>query len=190
VGGSGKGGAPSNPQLEQSQAGLANSLASLAGQQQTESSQLFANAFPGQVQAEQFYSALASGDPGKIAQVIAPATQQISQATAGAKQNILQNAPAGGARDLAIAQTSVNQGAQIGQLASQGYTGSFNALASLGQAGVGQSQGAAGIASSAFGQANSAYSNIVQENIQQKGATLGAFGAAAGDAASVGAAFA
>lgn len=183
MGGGGKGG-PNNQQLENSQAGLANQLTSLLQQQGGESQQLFNLAFPGMQQATDFYQSLASGDPGKIAQVIAPAAQQITQATAGAKQNIIQNAPAGGEKNLAIEQTSVNQGAQIGSLASQGYTGSFNALAQLGGQGVGLGQGAANTAISAGNSANSAYSGLIQEHMQQKGATLGTFGALGGDVAS------
>lgn len=182
-GGNGKGG-QTNQQAEDSQSQLADQLKSLMGQQQGESSQLFNLAFPGMQQATDFYSSLASGDPGKIAQVIAPATQQITQATAGAKQNIMNNAPAGGEKNLALEQTDVNQGAQVGALASQGYTGSFNALASMGQGGVGLGQGAASTAISAGSQAGSAYSNLIQEHMQQKGSTLGMFGTLGQDAAS------
>jgi hypothetical protein len=172
----GKGGAPSNATAENAQAGLATQLTSLLGQEQGQSQQLFNLAFPGQAQAEQFYGALASGSPNLISAVTAPAAQQIQQATAGAKQNILNTAPAGGERNLAIQQADVNQGAQLGQLASQGYLGSFNALGQLGQSGIGQSQGAASTAISAGNAAGNQWGGIVNENNQSKGATLGAFG--------------
>lgn len=180
MGGGGKGGAPSNSQIEQSQAGLASQLTQLLSQQQGESSQLFNLAFPGMQQSTNFYSALASGSPDLIAKVIAPAAQQVQQATAGAKQNILQTTPAGGERNLALQLADVEQGSQIGKLASQGYTSAFPALAQLGGQGVGLGQGAASTAISAGSAAGSQYSNIVQENIQQKGASLGAFGQLAG----------
>ena len=181
--GSGKGG-HTDKQLEASQSGLMDQLKSLSQQQQGESSQLFNLAFPGMQQSENFYSTLASGDPGKIAALLAPASQQITQAATGAKQNIIANAPAGGEKNLALEQVDVNRGAQIGSLASQGYLSSFNALASLGQSGVGLGQGAAGTAISSAGEANQIGSNLIQEHMQQKGSTLGMFGTLGQDAAS------
>lgn len=183
MGGDSKGGG-SNQQLENSQAGLSNSLSSLLGQEQGQSQQLFNLAFPGEQAASNFYSALASGSPNLLASVTAPAAQQIQTATAGAKQNILSTAPMGGERNLAIEQADVNQGAQVGSLASQGYTSSFNALGQLGQSGIGQSQGAASTAISAGSAANNVDSGLIQEHMQQKGATLGMFGTLGQDASS------
>lgn len=174
--GGGKGGS-SNQQLESAQSGLASQLTSLLSQQQSESGQLFNLAFPGMTQATDFYQTLASGSPDAIARVIAPAAQQIQTATAGAKQNILTTAPAGGEKNLAIEQADVAQDAQVGSLASQGYTSAFPALAQLGGQGVGLGQGAASTAISAGSAANSIDSSVIQEHIQQKGASLGAFGA-------------
>jgi hypothetical protein len=185
MGGGDKGGG-TNKQLEDSQAGLATKLTSLLGQQEGNSQQLFNLAFPGMQQSENFYSALASGSPDLLAKVTAPAAQQINQAATGAKQNIMQNAPAGGEKNLALENVNVSQGDQLGKLASQGYTGSFNALAQMGQGGVSQSQSAANTAISAGSAAGSQYSNLVNEHIQQKGASLGAFGGLAGDAAGLG----
>lgn len=173
--GGGKGGA-TNAQSEQAQSQLASTLSGVLKQQSGESSQLFNLAFPGMVQSEDFSQALASGSPDLIAKVIAPAAQQVQAATAGAKQNILSTTPAGGERNLALQEADVSQGAQIGSLASQGYLGSFNNLASLGQSGIGLGQNAASVGISAANSANSAYSNLIQEHMQQKGATLGAFG--------------
>ena len=180
--GGGKGGGVSNQTAEYAQAGLANQLTDLLKQQQGESGQLFNLAFPGLEQSNQFYQALASGSPNLIAAVTAPAAQQISQATAGAKQNILQTTPAGGERNLAIGQADVAQGSQLGALASQGFTSAFSALGQLGGQGVGLGQGAAGTAISAGQAAGQQWSNIVQQNIQEKGATLGAFGSLFGTA--------
>lgn len=190
--GGGKGGSsgPTNSQLETSQVGLADQLTSILKQQGGESQQLFNLAFPGMQQSEQFYSALASGSPDLIAKVTAPAAQQVQAASTGAKKNILQTSPAGGERNLALEQVDVNQGAQLGALASQGYTGSFNALSSMGQSGVGLGQGAAGTAISAGGAAGQGYGNVIQEKIQQKGATLGAVGQGVGDIATMALAFA
>ena len=184
-GGGGKGGAPSNPQLEQSQTTVNNQLAQMLGQQGQQSQQLFNLAFPGMQQADQFYGALASGSPNLLAAVTAPAAQQIQQQTAGAKENILRTAPAGGEKNLAIENADVAQGAQLGALASQGYTSSFNALASLGGHGVSLGQGAAGTAISAGSAASQGYGQTIQENIQQKGQTLGAIGGLGSDVASM-----
>jgi hypothetical protein len=187
-GGGGKGGAPSSATAENAQAGLATQMTSLMGQEQGQASKLFNLAFPGMQQADNFYSALASGSPNAIAAVTAPAAQQVQQATAGAKQNILSTAPAGGERNLAIEHADVNQGAQIGSLASQGYTGSFNALAQMGGQGVGLGQGAANSAVSAGSAAGQQWGSIVNENTAQKGATMGAFGSVLGAGAQLGSA--
>jgi hypothetical protein len=181
-----KGGGVSNSTAENAQAGLATQLTSLLSQQQGESSQLFNLAFPGMVQSQDFYQSLASGNPDLIAKAIAPAAQQLSQQATGAKQNIMQNAPSGGEKNLALENVDVAQGSQLGALASQGYTSSFNALAELGGHGVQLGQGAAGTAISAGSAAGNQWGNIVQQNIQQKGASLGAFGALAGDVAGLG----
>ena len=183
-GGMDKGGGMSNAAAENAQAGLATQLTSLMGQQQGQSQQLFNLAFPGMRQANQFYSALASGSPNLIAAATAPAAQQVNQATAGAKQNILLNSPAGGERNLALSEADVSQGAQLGQIASQGYLSAQNALAQMGGQGVGLGQGAAGTAISAGSSAGQDYSNIVNQNIQQKGAQLSAYGGLAGTASS------
>lgn len=188
--GGGKGSSESNTQLENSQVGVANQLTSLLGQQQQNSNTLFNLGLPGLQTAEDQAATLASGDPAAIARLISPQTQNISQATAGAKQNIINNAPAGGAKNLAIENADVSQGAQVGALATQGTNNAFNSLAQLGQSNVGQSTSSAGTAISAGNAASSTYGNVVGENIQQKGATLGAFGGLAGDATELATAFA
>lgn len=186
--GSGKGSSETNTQLENSQVGEANALTGLLNQQSSNSQQLFNLGLPGLTQSENFYSTLASGDPQAIQTLLAPAAQQIQTATAGAKQNILNTDPDGGEKNLAIEQADVNQGAQVGALASQGYTSAFPALAQLGGQNVNANISSAGAAISAGSAANNAYSNVVGENIQQKGATLGAVGGGLGDAATLGAA--
>jgi len=184
--GGGKGG---NATAEAGQQQLASQLSQLMGQQGAESQQLFNLAFPGLQTSENFFGALASGSPNLIAAATAPGAQQISQATAGAKQNILQTSPTGGERNLALEQVDVSQGSQLGALATQGWTNSFNALGQLGQSGIGLGQGAAGTAIGAGQAAGNQWSQIVQENIAQKGASLGAFGQLAGAGAYLGAAF-
>jgi hypothetical protein len=137
-------------------------------------------AFPSLGQANSFYSSLATGNPGTIARAIAPAAQQVDAATAGARQNILNNAPAGGEKNLALEQADVNQGAQIGNLASQGYNNSFNALAQLGQGGIGQSSYLAGTGIYGTSAGSNILSNLGNQQIEQKGASMGSLGSLLG----------
>lgn len=160
--------------------GDATQLSSLATQSAGQSQSLFNLAFPGMQQAESMQQTLASGDPYAIAQAIAPATQQVAQATQGAQQNIMQNAPDGGEKNLALEQSNLQQGAQDGNLASQGFLNSFNNLAQMGQSGVSASQGAMSNATGALNSENSAYSSLGNMGAQEKGATLGAIGGLTG----------
>ncbi len=164
-------------------------LIQLAQQQQGNANQLFQTAFPGVQQAEQFYGSLASGSPSAIATAISPATQQISAATTGAKANILNNAPAGGEKTLALEQADVSQGAQVGQAATGSFLNSFSALGALGGQNIGQSISAAGTGISGLSTANQGAYNNANLSIQQKGAQLGALSSLGQDAATVGAAF-
>lgn len=160
--------------------GDASQLSSLATQSAGQSQSLFNLAFPGMQQAESMQQTLASGDPYAIAQAVAPATQQVAQATQGAQQNIMQNAPDGGEKNLALEQSSLQQGAQDGNLASQGYLNSFNNLAQMGQSGVNASQGAMSNATGSLNSANSAFSSLGNMGAQEKGATLSALGGLTG----------
>ena len=184
MGGNGKS-SESNTQLENAQVTDANALTTIAQGQAANANQLFNLGLPGLTQSENFYSTLASGDPQAIQTLLAPAAQQIQTATAGAKQNILNTAPAGGEKNLAIEQALGGQGAQVGNLASQSYLGSFNTLAQLGGAGIGLGTQAAGTGISGYGSANQALGQLGGLQIQQKGATLGALGGLASDASTV-----
>jgi len=167
----------------QAQAGeLANStaLTQLAQQSGANANQLFQASFPGFQSAENFNQTLSTGDPYAIAQAVAPADQQIAAATTGARQNILNNAPAGGEKNLALEQASVNQGAQTGSVASQGYLNSFNNLAQLAGSGISLGNQSLGSATSAYGTSNSGYNNVFNQGVEQKGSTLGALGGLAG----------
>jgi hypothetical protein len=168
---------------------LANetALTQIAQQQSANSQTLFNLTEPGLASAENFYGALSTGSPAAISTAIAPATQQISQATAGAKQNIMNTAPAGGEKNLALEQADVSQGAQVGSLASGAYTGSFNALAQLAGQGVGESISAAGTGISGLSSANQALGQLGNQQLeaqqlqaQQKGSTLGALSSLGG----------
>lgn len=172
-----------------------SALIQLAQQQQNQSSQLFNASFPGFGRAENFYSALSSGDPFSIARATAPVAAQADQSADAAKKNILQNGPAGGEKNLALEQVDVNRGATVGDAASKGYLNSFNALSSLAGQGIGESQNATGAAISGLSGSNSALSSIGNFQLQaqqlqteQKGNSLGALSSLGGDAATLGAA--
>src|SRR5271170_790849 len=79
-----------------------NQLLQIANQQNTNAQQLYSLTEPGLGTAESFYSKLASGDPMAIQQAIAPAAQQITQASEGATKNIMETTPAGGEKNLAL----------------------------------------------------------------------------------------
>lgn len=164
-------------------------LVSLAQTQQANANQLFQAAFPGFQQATNFYSTLASGDPYAIARATAPAVQQINQATAGAKANIMNTLPAGGEKTLALEQADVSQGAQVGQATTGAFLNAPNALASLAGQGVGESISAAGTGISGYNAANQGLGQLGSLQIQQKGAQLGALSSLGQDAATIGAAF-
>jgi hypothetical protein len=166
-----------------------DALVQIAQQQAGNSQTLFNEANPGFNQAENFYSSIASGSPYAISKAISPAVQQIAQSTAGAKQNIMQNAPSGGEKNLALEQADVSQGAQVGQAATGSFLNSFNALASLAGQGTGESISAAGTGISGYNSANQGLGQLGQLQIQQKGAQLGALTSLGSDAATLGAGF-
>ena len=175
--------------VQQGELQNSNALTAIAQQQSQRSNQLFQESNPGFVQAENFNQTLASGDPYAISRAISPATQQIAQATAGAKQNIMNSAPAGGEKNLALEQADVSQGAEVGKVATGSFLNRFNSLASLAGQGTGESISAASTGISGFSAANQGLGQLGSQQIQQKGAQLGALTSLGGDAATVGAAF-
>lgn len=177
------------PTVTQNLSSNAGALTQLAGQQTAESNALFQESNPGFVSAENFYGAASTGDPYTLARLTAPVSQQVAQATAGAKQNIMQNEASGGEKNLALEQADVSQGAQVGGAASNAYLSSFNALGALAGQGTGESISAAGTGISGFNSANQGLGQLGNLQIQQKGAQLGALTSLGGDAATLGAGF-
>jgi hypothetical protein len=171
----GKGAIRQDASLQASETSNADALTQIATSQNADAQTLFNQALPGYEQANQFYETMASGDPYAIARAASPATQQIAQATAGAKDNIMNNSPAGGTKVLALENADVSQGAQVGRVASEGYLGSFNALAKLSGQGIGASNAMTGQAMQGYNAASQIQSGIIQQNMQQKGQTLGAY---------------
>lgn len=178
----GKGSSGVSDSVQQGELANATALTKIAQQQANNAQQLYGASFPGFQKAEDFYSALSSGDPYAISRAIAPAAQQIDKASDQAKANIMRTGPSGGEKNLALEQVEANRGAQIGSTASSGYTGSFNALAQLAGQGVGESISSAGTGISGYNASTSTFGQIGQQQIQaqqlqqeQKGNTLGAF---------------
>lgn len=185
----GKGSSP-DPAIEQGQLANSSALLQIAQGQASNANTLFQTSLPGFDKATSFYNALASGDPYAISRAIAPVAQQADTAAGAAKANILNTGPAGGEKTLALEQVDVNRGAQVGDAATKGYTGSFNALASLAGTGISQSQGAAGLGISGLNSSSSTLGSVFGEQFQQqqfqaeqKGNTLGSLASLAGDAA-------
>jgi hypothetical protein len=170
-----------------------NSLTQIAQQQSSNANQLYNLTEPGMAQGLSFYESLASGDPFQIARADAPVAQQASQAAQGASQNIINNLPGGGTKDLALEQNQLQQAATVGNAGTQGYLGAQNALLQAGGQGIGLSQGASGLGISSLGTGGGIASSAGQLSLsaqqlglEQKGQTLGAYSSLGGDAASIG----
>lgn len=114
---------------------------------------------------------------------IGPATEQIQQASQGATRSILETAPAGGEKNLALEEVQANKGAAVGEVGTKAYLNAPNALAGLAGQGVGESISAAGTGISGLSAAQSSLSNLgslqienAQLQAQQKGSMLGGLG--------------
>lgn len=167
-------------------------MTAIASSQASQGSELFNTAFPAFQAATQRAEQLSSGNPYLLASATAPVAQQADSAAAAAKQNILQNGPAGGEKNLALEQVDVNRGATVGNAASGSYLNSFNALAGLGTQGIGLGQNATSLGISGYGSAGSQLTNLgglqlqgQQLGIQQKGQTLGLVESLAADSTSL-----
>lgn len=178
----GKGGGTNQQnQITQQQLGIEQ-------QQQGISNQLFKESNPGFMQAENYYSQLASGNPNQIFSAIAPAVGQINTASQGASQQIAQNLPRGGVEQMAQANLQQQRAGQVGNLATQAYTSSFPALGALSQGGMGLAANDIANAISAGSVASGSNQAVMQANAAGKGSTLGFAGSLAGAGGQKGAA--
>ena len=148
-------------------------MASTGQQSAKEGSALFNLALPGLEKATSYYGKLASGDPNALARANAPAIQSITGQSNDALKNIMQNAPRGGARDLAISDAELSKGSQISNLTTQSYTGAFPSLASLGGQNVSQGNAATSTGLQGINSAANQYGNLQQLANQQKATGLG-----------------
>ena len=171
--------------LQDAQTNLANTIASTGAQSAQEGSTLFNLALPGLQQATSYYGKLASGDPNALARANAPAIQSITGQSNDQLKNIMQNAPRGGARDLAISDADLSKGAQISNLTTGSYTNAFPSLASIGGQNVGQGNQATSTGIQGMNAAANQYGNLQELNNQQKSTQLGLITGLAGAGASL-----
>jgi hypothetical protein len=141
---------------------------------------------PGLQSAEDFYKQLASGNSLNIQRATSPATERIASAYNQAAQNISTTMPRGGARDLALQESEISKAGQIGGVEANAYLGSFPALASLAQGGIGLSINEVTQALSAFSGASSSNQALGQMQGAGKAQTL-AFVGGLGQSAAQGA---
>jgi hypothetical protein len=159
-------------------------MASTGQQSAQEGSTLFNMALPGLEKANTYYGKLATGDPNALARANAPAIQQITGQSNQQLSKIMQDAPRGGARDLAISEADLSKGAGISNLTTGSYTNAFPSLASLGGQNVSQGTAATGTGMQGMNAAANQYGNLQQLQNEQKQAQLGAITGLAGAAAS------
>lgn len=159
--------------LQDAQANLADIMAGTGKQSAQEGSTLFNLALPGLQQTEGYYGKLASGDPAALARANAPAIQSITKSTNSAKQNILQDMPRGGERNLALEEADLSKGAQIGQLETGSYLQSFPSLAGLGGQNVSQGTSATSAGLQGMNAAANQYGQLQQLSNEQKATSLG-----------------
>ena len=182
-----------SPAVEQGILNNDTALTNLAGQEITNSQQLFNLTAPGLVQGEDFYQQVMTGDPAAIMKAIAPTAAQATQAATGAKANIEANSPAGGEKNLALENVDVSRGATIANAASGATLAAPNALGQIAGQGINESISSAGAGTSALSAANTGYGNLQsltfegqQLQMEQKGQSLGALGGLTGDATQIG----
>lgn len=167
---------------------LAGILSQTGQQSLQQGSTLFNMAIPGLEAANSYYTKLASGDPSALSRANAPAIQGITQQSNAAKQNIVQDTPRGGERNLALDQADIAKGSQISQLTTGSYTNAFPSLAQLSGQNVSQGNAATQTGLSGLSSAAGQYGNLLNINAQDKASTLGLLGSLAGAGATLGAA--
>ena len=160
-------------------------MASTGQQSAQEGATLFNLGLPGLQRSEAYYGKLASGDPNALATANAPAIQDITGKSNQAKQNIIQDNPRGGERNLAIEEADITKGAQISNLTTGSYVGAFPSLASLGGQNVGQGNAATSTGLQGMNSAANQYGQLQQLDNSQKATQLGFVTSLAGAGASV-----
>lgn len=155
------------------QTGLANTMAATGQQSAKEGSTLFNLALPGLEQSESYYTKLASGDPAALSRANAPAIQEIGSKSDSAKKNIIADTPRGGERNLALQEADITKGAQVSNLTTGSYVGSFGSLAGLGGQNVSQGNAATSTGLQGMNAAANQYGQLQQIDSEQKATQLG-----------------
>lgn len=155
-----------------------NSTMDLQNLEKSLLSQYSSIAIPGISSASNYYSDLLKGGP-TAQSATAPYAQKIQEQAGVTQRNILNNLPAGGERNLALAQLPLTTGTNIANLyqglgpqAASGLSG-----LSLGAAGAGTGSG--GVSSSA----GSSLTGLAGQQQQAKGSATGGIGAGLGSLA-------
>lgn len=164
-----------------------NTAAGLTQQQQgaadiasKESQATYKTTAPGLSTAENYYQALASGNPAALFKTIAPAVGQINQNSEAAANQIKQTTPRGGAQDLALQQNDITKAANVGNLATNAFTSSFPALASLAGTGLGLSTNEMSNAIAGLSTASQTNTGLMNAQAEGKASTMGMLGSLTG----------
>jgi hypothetical protein len=176
-------GKPDTSATQKKEEQLTEEQLALARSQDARASKLFNVTEPGLETAVQHYQKLATGDPETMWKEVAPGAEQITQKFDQAKKNISENAPRGGARDLAMEEADISKAGAVGNLVNQSYTSAFPALANLAGKGIGLSINEVGNAIAAFGGASNTLGNLAQQQEAGKASSLGFLSAMGGDIA-------
>lgn len=176
-------GKPDQSKTQATETRITDEQLALAEKQDARAGKLFDKTEPGLETAVDHYTKLASGDPNTIFKEVAPGAQQISQKFDSAKQQISDNAPRGGAKDLAMEEADISKAGAVGNLVNTSYTSAFPALANLAGKGIGLSINEVGQAISAFGGASNTVANQANQQEAGKAASMGFLASLGGDAA-------
>jgi len=128
------------------------------------------------------FQKIIGGSRDLSAQATAPAVSNISKQYQQAKENILEQTPAGAGRDYALASAQTAKGDAVSKYLNDTWMNAFGGLANLGKenAQVALQQTGAGLRGNEG--AASMIGNVMQQDAQGKATTMGFFGQLAGAA--------
>lgn len=135
-------------------------------------------ALPNIQRATDYWSSLMAGGPAAQA-ATAPYAQQIAQQTAASQKQIEQNLPAGGEKNLALAELPIQSGASIANLYQGLGPTAATQLGNLALGSAGAGTGSGGVAAGA----GSSLTGLAGQQNQAKGSAKGGAGAGLGSLA-------
>lgn len=169
-----------------------NTLNSVAGQQQSQATQLSGQgqSLISEGQSQQaplaaFLQSIIGGDSTKTNAAIAPAIGNITASTNANKEAIYDSTAPGAARDVLLGQNKLNQGSQIASTTNSTFLQAFPELAQLGSTNTNAGLGLTGAGITSLGNSASTTGNVLNAQEKQKASTISAFGSLAGIAGSV-----